>query len=145
MKLTPARFGQVLTRFSGVVLMGIGVYFVFFRPPFLPEDLSYIGSASALDTTMPSLGLWLNKVFIVLGGFIFSNGLLTVAATQMLPQKNMILVLGCAWISSIGLMTAINFLINSAFKWSLLALAVTELIGIANLWISTKTAEKPRK
>ncbi|HEY3179570.1 MAG TPA: hypothetical protein VGL25_11885 [Casimicrobiaceae bacterium] len=40
----------------GVVLMGLGLYFVLLRPPLLPEDLRYMGTSLAeVQTHVPGL------------------------------------------------------------------------------------------
>jgi hypothetical protein len=41
---------------AGVAVMGIGFYFIFLRPPLLPEDLRYMAlSAAQLDVVRPRL------------------------------------------------------------------------------------------
>ena len=62
---------------QGIVLAGMGLYFIFLRPPMLPEDLRYIKTESiVIDENVPGILIWLKKVFIVMGGYIFSTGLL---------------------------------------------------------------------
>jgi hypothetical protein len=135
---TLTQLGQRLIGLSAVILMGIGIYFVFFRPALLPEDLAYIGSNQSFESLTPRFGLWLHKVFIVLGGFIFSTGLLKLGLlNQQLHQKAVVIFLS-AWAFSIGTMSFVNFVIRSDFRWSLFALALMELVGIALLWISLK-------
>ena len=63
---------------GGFLLAGMGIYFVFFRPPLLPEDSNYIGvTSSAIQNSIPGVSIWLQKVFRVMGGYIFTTGLLT--------------------------------------------------------------------
>ena len=33
--------------FAGVILMALGLYFIFLRPPLLPEDARFIGASLA--------------------------------------------------------------------------------------------------
>ena len=50
---------------AGTAVMGIGLYFIFLRPPLLPEDLRYMAlSAAQLDLVRPRLAKWLTHVFI---------------------------------------------------------------------------------
>jgi|JI10StandDraft_1071094.scaffolds.fasta_scaffold41762_5 hypothetical protein len=61
---------------GGFLLSAIGVYFIFVRPPLLPEDLQYVGATlSIINATTPNLLPWLQKVFWVMGGYIFTTGL----------------------------------------------------------------------
>ncbi len=63
---------------AGFLLVVMGLYFMFIRPPLLPEDLRYMGTTSKkVNENIPSLLTWLQKVFLVMGGFIFTTGLLT--------------------------------------------------------------------
>jgi hypothetical protein len=135
-------WGYRIIYFSGVIMMGIGVYFIFFRPPLLPEDLAYMGTSQPINEIIPNLGNWLHRVFAVMGGFMFSTGLLAVGisrpsnASKITPVTNLF-SLG-AWVSSIGLMSSVNFLINSDFKWHLFVFALIWLTGILLLWPHTK-------
>ena len=59
--------------------MALGVYFIFFRPPLLPEDVRYMGTTMAqVQTAVPGLERWLARVFTVLGGFMAGVGVLTI-------------------------------------------------------------------
>jgi len=69
----------------GAWLVALGLYFIFIRPPFLPEDTRYIGvDASVLKADAPQLAAWLGKVFTVLGGFMAAAGLLVAYLARML-------------------------------------------------------------
>jgi hypothetical membrane protein len=122
MKLKP--YSQTALVLSGLILAGIGLYFIFLRPSLLPEDLKYIGSTlDNVHQNMSGLSNWLKKVFWVMGGYIFTTGLLIVFTSvtffrNRLPGAFSIVAL--AGISSIGLMTVVNFIISSDFKWPLL-------------------------
>lgn len=114
----------------GLLLVGIGLYFLVARPPFLPEDARYAGtSLENLQAVAPRLAQWLGRVFWVLGGYITATGTLTVylAMTSFRARArgaNIVALL--AGVTSIGLMATVNLLINSDFKWP--------LVGIAALW-----------
>ncbi len=75
MKLKP--YSSTALLLAGLILAGIGLYFIFLRPSLLPEDLRYIGSTlESVKQNMPGLSSWLKKVFWVMGGYIFATGLL---------------------------------------------------------------------
>jgi hypothetical protein len=120
----------ILLALSGVTLIGVGLYFLFLRPPLLPEDLRYMGlEPTHVADVSPRLEAWLAHVFRVMGGYVLATGVLTVtlAATSLrLHQWGAGLCALIAGAASIGLMAAINFIIDSDFKWTLL--------GMAALW-----------
>lgn len=121
---------------GGVLLVGIGAFFVFVRPPLLPEDLRFLGrSGGEIDQLIPQLRKWLRRVFIVLGGHALTVGGLTifVAATAIREGDiAAVVVLALAGATSIGLMAVVNFAIRSDFRWALLAASV--------LWIAATAA-----
>jgi hypothetical protein len=137
MKSVYRKLGRSIVSASGFVLVGIGIYFIFFRPIFLPEDLTYLKSQQLPEVLIPRLSLWLQRVFIVLGGFAVSTGTLTIIAERSPRTKLMSLGLLCAWFTSIGIMTLVNFTINSAFRWALLIFALIWLAGIMSSWNRT--------
>jgi hypothetical protein len=56
----------------GIILIGLGAYLVFLRPPLMPEDTRAIGAtASQLAALAPGLLVWLRRVFWVMGGYIW--------------------------------------------------------------------------
>lgn len=64
---------------AGVVIVAIGVYFMLFRPPLLPEDFRYTQSSPEnIRTIVPELALWLRYVFRVAGGYMVASGVLTI-------------------------------------------------------------------
>jgi hypothetical protein len=64
---------------GGIVLLGLGLYFVLLRPPLLPEDLRYMGaSLSEVQFLVPGLLLWVRRVMWVMGGYLLATGLLTI-------------------------------------------------------------------
>jgi hypothetical protein len=113
---------------AGVLLVGIGLYFIFLRPPLLPEDVRYIGLASAeLQSIGPRLGSWLAHVFRVMGGYITATGVLAIAlAATSFREHHPVAAIGAmlGGTLSIGWMAVVNFMISSDFKWYLLAIAL---------------------
>jgi hypothetical protein len=113
---------------GGVVLMGIGLYFIFLRPPLLAEDARYMDTTLAeIQAAAPGLLRWLQKVFWVMGGYIFTVGVLTIyiAFSSFLARvRGAFPVIAFAGLSSIGWMTVVNFIIDSDFKWLLLVFAL---------------------
>jgi hypothetical protein len=75
---------------AAILLIGTGLYFLFLRPPLLPEDMRYIGSSSQLDAIRPSLETWLTQVFRVMGGYVIATGTLglTLAATSFREHRS---------------------------------------------------------
>jgi hypothetical protein len=112
----------------GVVLIGVGLFFMFARPALLPEDLRYLQRpAGDIDTALPRLRQWLRLVLIVLGGYAVGTGTLTVyvAATGVSHGDPLaVTVQAVAGAASIGVMTAVNFVLHSAFRWLLAGFAV---------------------
>lgn len=126
---------------GGAILMGIGLYFVFVRPPLLPEDTRYMGaSLSQIQTSMPGLLVWLRRVFLVMGGYIFTTGLLGgyLAFTAFRTRaRGAWAIVTAAGLSSIGSMAAVNFIIASDFKWVLLASNLPWVLAIALYAVET--------
>jgi hypothetical protein len=118
----------------GVWLIGLGVYFMFFRPFLLPEDTRFIGSSLAqVQAAMPGLERWLHRVFAVMGGFMASTGVMTVVmATVVMPArlKGTSWALAVTWALTVVLMSATNFALDSDFKWLLLVPALVWLAGL---------------
>lgn len=107
----------------GVWLVGLGVYFVAFRPALLPEDLRFIGTTSAeVRTAMPGLEHWLGRVFTVLGGFMAGAGVLTAFASTAMRgrRKGVTWALALSGVCTVALMSATNFALHSDFRWLLL-------------------------
>ena len=119
---------------GGFLLAGMGIYFIFLRPFLLPEDSKYIGlPLSTIQNNIPGLSVWLQKVFWVMGCYIFTAGLLTmyVAQTSFRTRtKGAFIIIAIAGLSSIGSMTIINFMLQSDFKWVLLAFTLPWFIGL---------------
>ena len=119
---------------GGVILMGMGFYFAFLRPPLLPEDLRYMGATiGQIQTALPGLESWLARVFGVLGGYMFACGLLTVyvaATTFRTGRLGPLAVIAVSGFASIGWMAITNFVIDSDFKWILLAFALLWVLAL---------------
>lgn len=135
---------SILLFLFGVILTFIGLYFVLLRPPLLPEDLRYLGASQAqLLIAAPHLTAWLTHVFLVLGGYVWAAGILTIAlaaTTYRAHQPGGGVVAAIAGVASIGLMTAVNFSIQSDFKWLLLGVAALWASSLALFWIEVARA-----
>ncbi len=122
MKLKP--YSASALALGGFLLMIMGIYFVFLRPPLLPEDLHYMNvTLPTVQDDIPELSNWLQKVFWVMGSYIFTSGLLTIfiAYTSFrVRTQGAFSIVVISGISSIGLMAVVNFIIVSDFKWFLL-------------------------
>jgi hypothetical protein len=134
---------SILLALSGVALMAIGLFFLFLRPSLLPEDLHYIGvSLPQIEAAVPRLLLWLPHVFRVLGGFALATGILTITlALTSFRARQLGAVVGAsvAGVASIGLMAIINVIIDSDYKWLLLAIAAVWALSLVLFWLETKT------
>ena len=123
----PWRPSSALLLASGVLIACIGVFFIFFRPALLPEDVRYMGlSPEQVALLGPAFQSWLRRVFTVLGGFAVASGVLTVglAATSFRTRSRIALFATAAGgFTSIGLMSVVNMMIDSDFKWPLLGMA----------------------
>ena len=123
---------------AGVVLVALGLYFIFLRPPLLPEDPRFMGTTLAqVLATMPGLPVWLRRVFWVMGGFMVATGLLTcyVAATSFRARhRGVAVVVALAGLSSIGLMAFVNFAIASDFRWLLLSFVLPWAVALVLYW-----------
>ena len=113
---------------SGVILIGISLYFIFLRPPLLPEDVRFMeANPVAIQAAAPGLTRWLQKVFWVMGGYIFSSGLLTLYiafSSFKAKTRGAFPAVAIAGLSSIVWMTVVNFIIGSDFRWLLLLFAL---------------------
>jgi hypothetical protein len=135
---TSWRPSSIALALFGVTLLVMGAYFVFIRPPLLPEDLRFMGvSSPQADAAIPGLRSWLSHVFRVMGGHITAAGVLTItlALTSFREHRwaaaTGVLVAGAA---SIGWMVIVNFMINSDYKWLLLAMSVLWASSLVLFW-----------
>ena len=119
---------------GGFLLAGMGLYFIFLRPPLLPEDLQYMNTTlSVVQNNIFNLSTWLQKVFWVMGGYIFTTGLLTmyVAQTSFRTRtRGAFIIVAIAGITSIGSMTIVNFILQSDFRFVLLVFTIPWLLAL---------------
>jgi phage shock protein PspC (stress-responsive transcriptional regulator) len=128
------RGARWLLTFCGAWLFGLGAYFIFLRPALLPEDPRFIGaSVQRLQEAAPGLGAWLHIVFTVMGGFMAGAGVLTFFLAQVaVPAR----LRGTGWaialagLTTVILMSAMNFQLHSDFRWVLLVPAVFWSAGL---------------
>ncbi len=133
--------------FCGFWLIALGLYFIFLRPPLLPEDPVFIGSSlEAIRSSIPGLERWLGHVFNVIGGFMIAAGAMTMfLAWRFLSMHEpgtfaTLLVAGAA---SVALMSVTNFLLHSNFRWLLLLPALLWLAGLL-CYLQENTAPRGR-
>ncbi len=132
MRLRP--YSATALALGGTILVILGLYFVFLRPPLLPEDLRSMGtSLTRVQATMPGLLIWLRRAFWVMGGYMFTTGLLTlfVAMTSFRARvPGVVGVVVLAGLTSIGWMAVVNFIIGSDFKWLILILVFPWILAL---------------
>ena len=119
----------------GIWLIALGLYFAVLRPPLLPEDPRFMGTTLVqIRAGVPGLENWLNRVFIVMGGFMAGAGVLTVfvATTAMrLELKGTSWAMALSGALTVGVMSASNFALHSDFRWALMFPALVWLGGLA--------------
>ena len=134
----PWTLSSMVLIMAGVTLIGVGLYFILLRPPLLPEDVRYMALPTAqLDILRPRLDLWLTHVFRVMGGYVLATGVLavTLAATAFRAhQKGAAIGVLIGGAASIGWMAAVNFMIESDFKWVLLGMALLWTSSLVLFW-----------
>ena len=149
-KLSPS---SAFLAFNGFLLIGLGLFFIFIRPPLLPEDPRFTGtSIDQIQAVIPGLLIWLRRVFWVtlapgasagVGGFMFTTGLLTtyiaVTAFQQLASGARSVV-ALAGLTSIGWMAVVNFMFDSDFKWLLLAFNLPWILALILSWRENRQA-----
>ena len=136
--LTPTQRRSVsawMFTFCGVWLIGLGLYFIFLRPPLLPEDLRYMKvGPGEIQFAAPGLERWLQKVFKVMGGFIAGAGALTLLVARnkcAVSEKWNRLILVVVGALTVGLMSITNFQIHSDFNWMLLMPSILWAVALA--------------
>jgi hypothetical protein len=131
-------FSSTLLALAGAIIAAIGLYFIVLRPSLLPEDIRYMSlSAAELEAVGPRLATWLTQVFRVLGGYALATGVLLIAlAATAFRNRHPVAVAGAfvGGASSIGLMSAVNFMIGSDFKWALLAGMLVWALSLVVFW-----------
>jgi hypothetical protein len=121
----------------GIYLVGLGGYFILVRPSMLPEDGRFVGaSLVTLRSSAPGLEGWLQHVFGVMGGYMVASGALTLyTALTWPPAKRWPAVATLAFVglSTVVAMSAVNFSLDSEFRWLLVVPAVIWIVGVALL------------
>jgi len=112
------------------------------RPALLPEDIRYMHLTPAeLQSVGPRLASWLTHVFRFMGGYVSATGVLALTlALTAFRQRQIWAVAGVvvAGAASIGWMAAVNFMIDSDFKWVLLGFALTWAASIATFAVEAR-------
>ena len=141
-------FASASLALGGFIFIGLGLYFIFLRPPLLPEDLRYMAATLAqIQNTLPDLQIWLSRVFGVLGGYMIATGLLTtcISATSFrIGKLGAITVVCVSGLASIGWMIITNFMIGSDFRWLLLAFSLPWIAALLFSWISERNPVSSR-
>jgi hypothetical protein len=127
----------------GLFQVGLGMYFIALRPAMLPEDERFTGlSLNAITQVSPSIPIWLDRVFIVLGGHAVATGFLITLAVILLWNRAVSLMalalIATAGGASVVLMSATNFAIDSDFRWLLLLPALAwagAVVLLAREWV----------
>jgi hypothetical protein len=139
----PWRPSALLLLLSGLLVAGIGFYFLALRPPLLPEDLHFLElTEMALAAAAPRLPIWLTNVFRVLGGYALATGIVTISLAATSYRMHHALALAgavAAGASGIGLMVLVNFAIASEFRWLLFAFALVWAASLVCFWIEART------
>ena len=110
------RIGGIALLCLGIVTLGTGVYFLFFRPVLLPEDLRFTGADPRLLD--PRMATWLRIVFRTWGGFLAGFGILLAAVGgYLLSARRGVLRLGAAAavLVAFGLFFASNLQLRSDY------------------------------
>jgi hypothetical protein len=141
------RVPVLLFGLCGIWMVGLGLYFMFLRPPLLPEDYQYMGvSPSDLRSVLPGLESWTRHVFTVMGGFMIGAGILTMLVSVNPPfLRTKTAWSGLAWVGmfTVGVMSLTNFQIDSDFKWLLLIPCLLWLGGLLSLFFWLRSGSVP--
>ena len=133
---------SIVLALFGAALIAMGGFFLLLRPALLPEDLRFIGqSAAQIDAAIPGLRSWLFHVFRVMGGHIIAAGILTITlAVTSFRQHHWGAAAGVflAGAASIGWMVIVNFIIDSDYKWSLLAIFALWALSLGLFWFEKR-------
>lgn len=126
--------------------VGIGAYFVAFRPQLLPEDLRFLGAtAERLAVILPRLEGWLDLVFAVLGGQMAALGVLLAGlAVRLVRSRSLsgyeLVFLSLAGLLSVASMSVVNFALGSDFRWLLTIPVAAWAAGVVFAAFGTKAA-----
>ncbi|WP_293881968.1 hypothetical protein [Sphingomonas sp.] len=111
----------------GIYQLIAGLYFIFYRPSFLPEDLrASVTTLEAVRGAAPGIEGWLQLVFAVMGGQMAAGGVLVMGEAFSLAQGRRLERLAlCTYVVagflSVVLMSGVNFALVSDFRWLLVA------------------------
>lgn len=113
----------------------------------LAEDENFTGlSLAAMAQVSPSIPVWLDRVFIVLGGHAMATGILIVLVAALLWRRRVsltsLMAIAAAGGASTVLMSAVNFAIKSDFRWWLLLPALAwagAVVLLAGDWLGERT------
>ena len=117
-----------------------GIYFIFLRPSFLPEDMRASGtSLEAVRSAAPGIEAWLQRVFAVLGGQMVAVGVLVIGGAVSIgqgrdPMRTEVVAYAVAGAFSVVVMSGVNFALVSDFRWLLVAPVILWLAAIIFLW-----------
>lgn len=122
----------------GAYQVALGIYFAVFRPPLLPEDARFIGQPLPANVEP-----WLDLVFTVMGGQMAALGiaLLALAARSFGPAPRSrfdVIAFALAALASAGMMSLVNFALDSDFKWALLIPLILWVLAVALAVISDR-------
>jgi CHASE2 domain-containing sensor protein len=126
--------------------VGLGLYFIFLRPPLLPDDPRFMGATlEQIQHAVPGLAGWLRRVFTVMGGFMAAAGVLTLLLAshlETLRRRFLVVAIAVAGVFGVGLMSAVNFAIHSDSRWLLLMPALLWLAACVAMLGNRATRQK---
>ena len=123
----PARLASALIGAWGLYQLLAGLYFIFFRPSLLPEDLRASGTTlDVVRKAAPGMEAWLQWVFAVLGGQMAAAEVLVMSGAigifvRRSPDRVETGAYIVAGFLSVVLMCGANFALESAYRWLLVA------------------------
>lgn len=97
-----------------------------------------------IHSAAPKVGVWLSRVFGVLGGYMFATGVLTVhvAATGFRAERpGATAIVAVSGLASIGWMAIANFPIDSDFKWLVFAFTLAWAVALLLPWAIAKSQQ----
>lgn len=131
-----SRLAAALLGAWGFYQLLVGLYFIFLRPSFLPEDIRASGTTlEAVRGAAPGIEAWLQWVFAVLGGQMAAVGVLVIGGAISIgqgrrPKQAEVGAYAVAGALSVVVMSGVNFALVSDFRWLLVAPAILWLAAI---------------
>ena len=113
-----------------------GLYFIFLRPSFLPEDLrASVTALEAVRGAAPGIEAWLQWVFAVLGGQMAACGAIVMGGAVSIargrrPNRLEVGAYVIAGLLTVVMMSAVNFALASDFRWLLVAPVILWLAAV---------------